>query len=1002
MDLPGCGAFSSLSVLVIEHNSVSHPSADFFQSCQKIRSITAGNNPFQCTCELREFVKNLGQVSGEVVEGWPDSYTCDSPESVKGTPLQDFHMSPLSCDTVLLIVTIGVTLLVLAAIVAFLYYCFDLPWYLRMMCQWTQTRHRARKIPIEELQRNLQFHAFVSYSGHDSSWVKNELLPNLEKDDIRVCLHERHFIPGKSIVENIIQFIEKSYKSIFVLSPHFIQSEWCHYELYFAHHNLFHKGSDNLILILLEPIPQYSIPSNYHKLKTLMARRTYLEWPVEKSKHGLFWANLRATIKIWPYVRAVVHAVTGFEIYQPKLGDEVKDASSDFHSFSKLRFLILCHNRIQQLDTKVFDLNRELSHLDLSYNRLKVIIWSSLAGLRHLDLSFNDFDTLPTCEDIGNMPHLETLGLSGAKIQKSDLQKIAHLHLRAVLLGLRTLSHYEEGSLPILNTTALHIVLPMNTNFWVLLCDGMKTSKVVEMTNIDGKSQFLSYETPWNLTVENTKASTLIFHKVDLLWDDLLLIFQFVWKTSVEYFRIQDLTFGGMANLDHSSFDYSNTVMKAIILEDIHFRIFYIPQDRIYLLFTQMDIENLTISDAQMPHLLFPSHPQSFQYLNFANNILTDDLFKNPIQLPSLKTLILRGNKLESLSLVSVFANSTPLLHLDLSQNLLQNEIEEPCLWPDTLTLLNLSSNKFEDSVFWCLPRKVQTLDLSHNRIQAVPRETIHLSALRELRVAFNFLTDLPGCSHFTSLSMLNIEMNLILSPSLDFFRSCQELKTLNAGGNPFRCSCELRDFIWLEKHSEGLMIGWPDSYICEYPLSLKGTPLKDVYLPEFSCNTTLLIVTVVLAMLFLGMAVVFCWLNLDLLWSIAENIISCTEKSYKSIFVLSPNFVQSEWCHYEFYLAHHNPFHDNYDSIILILLEPIPSYCIPPRFHKLKALLEKQVHLEWPKDRRKRGLFWVNLRAAINVNLIDTREKCELQTFTEPNVEHHGSTTSLVRTDCL
>ncbi|CAH7451200.1 Tlr6 [Phodopus roborovskii] len=294
MDLPGCGAFSSLSVLVIEHNSVSHPSADFFQSCQKIRSIRAGNNPFRCTCELREFVKNIGQVS-EVVEGWPDSYTCDSPESAKGTPLQDFHMSPLSCETVLLIVTIGATLLVLAIIVAFLCHCFDLPWYLRMMCQWAQTRHRARNIPIEELQRNFQFHAFVSYSEHDSTWVKNELIPNLEKDDIRVCLHERNFIPGKSIVENIIHFIEKSYKSIFVLSPHFIQSEWCHYELYFAHHNLFHEGSDNLILILLEPIPQDNIPSRYHKLRALMAQRTYLEWPTEKSKHGLFWANLRAS-----------------------------------------------------------------------------------------------------------------------------------------------------------------------------------------------------------------------------------------------------------------------------------------------------------------------------------------------------------------------------------------------------------------------------------------------------------------------------------------------------------------------------------------------------------------------------------------------------------------------------------------------------------------------------------------------------------------------------------
>lgn len=204
-------------------------------------------------------------------------------------------MSPLSCDTVLLTVTVGATLLGLVAIMAFLCLYFDLAWYLRMMCQWTQTRHRARNIPEEELQRKLQFHAFVSYSEHDSTWVKNELLPNLEKGDIRVCLHERNFIPGKSIVENIIHFIEKSYKSIFVLSPHFIQSEWCHYELYFAHHNLFHEGSDNLILILLEPIQQDNIPSRYHKLRALMTQRTYLEWPAEKSKRGLFWANLRAS-----------------------------------------------------------------------------------------------------------------------------------------------------------------------------------------------------------------------------------------------------------------------------------------------------------------------------------------------------------------------------------------------------------------------------------------------------------------------------------------------------------------------------------------------------------------------------------------------------------------------------------------------------------------------------------------------------------------------------------
>ncbi|XP_068831526.1 toll-like receptor 1 [Capricornis sumatraensis] len=296
--LPGCGILSSLSILIIDYNSISNPSADFFQSCQKIRSLKAGNNPFQCSCELREFIQSVGQVSSDVVEGWPESYKCDYPESYKGTPLKDFHVSELSCNTALLIVTIVVPGLVLAVAVTVLCIYLDLPWYLRMVCQWTQTRRRARNALLEERQRTLQFDAFISYSGHDSAWVKNELIPNLEKEDIRICLHERNFVAGKSIVENIINCIEKSYKSIFVLSPNFVQSEWCHYELYFAHHNLFHEGSDNLILILLEPIPQYSIPSSYHKLRALMAQRTYLEWPKEKSKHGLFWANLRASINI--------------------------------------------------------------------------------------------------------------------------------------------------------------------------------------------------------------------------------------------------------------------------------------------------------------------------------------------------------------------------------------------------------------------------------------------------------------------------------------------------------------------------------------------------------------------------------------------------------------------------------------------------------------------------------------------------------------------------------
>ncbi|NXK29717.1 TLR1 protein, partial [Arenaria interpres] len=298
-DLPGCGGFTSLEFLNVEMNLILTPSADFFRSCPRVRELQGGHNPFKCSCELQDFVR-LERRSGGRLFGWPGAYVCEYPEELRGRRLEDFHLTELACNTTLLLVTALLLTLVLVAAVAFLCIYLDVPWYVRMTWQWTQTKRRAWHNQPEEQEGVLQFHAFISYSERDAPWVKNELMPNLERGEgcVQLCQHERNFIPGKSIVENIISCIEKSYKSIFVLSPNFVQSEWCHYELYFAHHKLFSETSNSLILILLEPIPPYVIPARYHKLKALMAKRTYLEWPKERSKRALFWANLRAAINI--------------------------------------------------------------------------------------------------------------------------------------------------------------------------------------------------------------------------------------------------------------------------------------------------------------------------------------------------------------------------------------------------------------------------------------------------------------------------------------------------------------------------------------------------------------------------------------------------------------------------------------------------------------------------------------------------------------------------------
>uniref|UniRef100_A0A8C8AUI1 Toll-like receptor n=1 Tax=Otus sunia TaxID=257818 RepID=A0A8C8AUI1_9STRI len=641
-------------------------------------------------------------------------------------------------------------------------------------------------------------------------------------------------------------------------------------------------------------------------------------------------------------------------------------------------------------------------------------------------------------------------------------------------------------SLPLLYTNGHQ----SKANFdWVVIQNTTESLSLSEITNDNVKklvallSNFRRGSRLQNLTLTNVSVD----------WNALMEIFQTVWHSSIEYFSINSVT--QLSDVESYDFDYSGTAMKALTMTKVLITDLYFSQDVLYIIFADMNIAALTIAESEMIHMLCPSSDSPFRYLNFLKNDLTDLLFQNCDKLIKLETLILQKNKFESLPKVSLMtSHMKSLKYLDMSNNLLRHDAADvQCQWAESLTELDLSSNQLADAVFECLPVNIKKLYLQNNQITGVPREMAELKSLEELNLASNRLADLPGCGGFTSLEFLNVEMNSILTPSADFFQSCPRVRELQAGRNPFKCSCELQDFIRLERQSGGKLFGWPAAYVCEYPEDLQGTQLKDFHLTELACNTMLLLVTALLltlvpaayvceypedlqgtqlkdfhltelacnTMLLLVTAllltlvlvavVAFLCIYLDVPWyvrmtwqwtqtkrrawhnhpaeqetilqfhafisyserdslwvknelipnlekgegcvrlcqhernfvpgkSIVENIINCIEKSYKSIFVLSPNFVQSEWCHYELYFAHHKLFSENSNSLILILLEPIPPYIIPARYHKLKALMAKRTYLEWPKEKSKRALFWANLRAAISINLPRSFEANEEQ----------------------
>ncbi|NXT83210.1 TLR1 protein, partial [Zapornia atra] len=572
---------------------------------------------------------------------------------------------------------------------------------------------------------------------------------------------------------------------------------------------------------------------------------------------------------------------------------------------------------------------------------------------------------------------------------------------------------------------------------WVVIQNTTESLSLSEITNDNVKKLITLLST----IRQGSRLQNLTLTNMSVDWVDILEVLQTVWHSSIEYLNIESLT--QLSNIKGYKFDYSGTSMKALTMKKVLITDLYFSQDDLYDIFANMNIAALTIAEAEMIHMVCPLANSPFTYINFFKNDLTDLLFQNCDKLIKLETLILQRNKFESLLKVSFMTSRMrSLKYLDMSRNLLHHDAADTqCQWAESLTELDLSSNQLTDAVFECLPVNIKILDLQNNQITSVPTGMAELKSLAELNLAANRLADLPGCGGFVSLEQLNVEMNSILTPSADFFQRCPRVRELQAGQNPFKCSCELQEFIRVERQSGGRLFGWPAAYTCEYPEDLRGTQLKDFHLSELACNTTLLLVTALLLTLVLVAVVAFLCIYLDVPWyvrmtwqwtqtkrrawhsspeeqervlqfhafvsyserdsqwvknelipnlekgegcvqlcqhernfipgrSIVENIILCIEKSYKSIFVLSPNFVQSEWCHYELYFAHHKLFSENSNSLILILLEPIPPYIIPARYHKLKALMAKRTYLEWPKERSKRPLFWANLRAAISINL--------------------------------
>jgi len=78
--------------------------------------------------------------------------------------------------------------------------------------------------------QEFSYDVFVSYSHKDKPWVASVLVKSLLANGLRVLVDETEFEPGKSSIENMTDAILHSRRTVAVLTPNWVGSEWTRFE----------------------------------------------------------------------------------------------------------------------------------------------------------------------------------------------------------------------------------------------------------------------------------------------------------------------------------------------------------------------------------------------------------------------------------------------------------------------------------------------------------------------------------------------------------------------------------------------------------------------------------------------------------------------------------------------------------------------------------------------------------------------------------------------------
>jgi len=256
------------------------------------------NNSIKYSCQNLEFLQWVCKHKNNFVGFDSYLFVADNGSYISAQEfINDLPYLPAYCrsyTTLIVVCSIGLSVFLSVILGGILY---RNKWKLRYLLYMSRKRfYGYHRLNNEDVVENYRYDAFISYADSNLRFVRDFVIPELEQKGLSLCIHQRDFLPGNDISDNIINAIQSSRKTVTLISAEFLRSRWCMYEFNMARMESIYSRRENgcLVVALLEDV---LLDRMSREMIEWIRQNSYIEFTTDPDGQRLFWDNITAAIR---------------------------------------------------------------------------------------------------------------------------------------------------------------------------------------------------------------------------------------------------------------------------------------------------------------------------------------------------------------------------------------------------------------------------------------------------------------------------------------------------------------------------------------------------------------------------------------------------------------------------------------------------------------------------------------------------------------------------------